>query len=120
MVLGTAYLGSRWYGKSVFTDGSIHSLDEGMKGSVLTCNDAFVLIDKIPQLLVGLHIKGALVISNPFHPREPQAVPGGKVSADDGAHICLHLQAGQKRQVFVCIILWMCINNFMHASLGKR
>lgn len=56
----------------------------------LTCDTAF-LLDKIPQLLVSLDIKGALVVSNPVHPWEPQAMSRSKVSADDGTHIRLHL-----------------------------
>ena len=60
-----------------------------------TCDHTFVLIDQVPQLLVRLHIKGAFVIADSFHPREPETVPGGKVSADDGPHICLNLPCGE-------------------------
>ena len=77
---------------AVVSHGITHSLHDCTDCDALTCNSAFVLIDKVPQLLFGLHIEGALVIPNSLHPREPQAVPGGKVSADDGAHVCLHLR----------------------------
>lgn len=69
----------------------------GLKG--LTCDHAFVLVDQVPQLLIGLHIKGALVIADPLHPGEPEAVVGGKVPADDCAHISLHLYTYSKESL---------------------
>ncbi len=58
---------------------------------VKTCDDSLVLIDQVPQLLISLHIKGALVIPDPLHTWEPETVTCCKVLADDRAHICLHL-----------------------------
>ena len=58
---------------------------------VQTCDNPLVLVDQVPQLLISLHIKGALIISDPLHTREPETVTRRKVLADDCAHICLHL-----------------------------
>ena len=58
---------------------------------VQTCDDSLVLVDQVPQLLISLHVKGALVIPNPLHPGEPETVTRRKVLADDRAYICLHL-----------------------------
>jgi len=58
---------------------------------VHTCDNSLVLVDQVPQLLISLHVKGALVIPDPLHPWEPETVTRRKVLADDCAHICLHL-----------------------------
>ena len=58
---------------------------------VQTCDHSLVLVDQVPQLLISLHVKGALIIPDPLHTWEPETVTRRKVLADDRAHICLHL-----------------------------
>ena len=71
----------------------LHADAKGVIGDavVQTCDNSLVLVDPVPQLLISLHVKGALVIPNPLHTWEPETVTRRKVLADDRAHICLHL-----------------------------
>ena len=65
---------------------------------------SLILVDKVPQLLICLHIKWALIISDALYSGEPETVTCGKVSAENGSHICLHLQRSRK-QLFSKVVL---------------